>query len=192
MAGDLGLQNYDPFKPTYYINGRKVQDRERQNAGSVKTQEGETSAAETSPPCETFEERYRRAVGSGKSEDHEHQIESALGNADPTLKRYYSDQEVEEGWKDMSRSIHCFIAFQLPGRYVDSKSLAPETREEVRGWGPNVGELLGDPGQAQFVFVARVWRTLDEQLFGADLKTHWDPSGPWAKYFEMRDLFKSK
>ncbi|MBE3041973.1 hypothetical protein IMZ48_05205 [Candidatus Bathyarchaeota archaeon] len=192
MAGDSGLGQADPFKRTYYTVGRPdgAQDRVGQKMSPIKTQEGETSAAETLPPYETFAEKFKRALLSGKDKVHKHQIDIALSKADPTSGKLFSDKDIEKEWKAMSNSIHCFITFQLSGRYVDSKSLAPEIQREVRRWGPNVGELLGDPRQAQFVFAARVWRTLYEQLFGADLKMRLDLSGALGQVFRDERFYE--
>lgn len=178
-----------------------VQGKQQQTAiGSAETQEEDDGVTREGPPPhvqETWDQRFSAAIkrghenGGGASYvDQQH--DAGRGSADPLCIAPSVDATVVGHWKDLSVLVASFaMRYRLrPGRWA---GLEPKVREELLRWTPRAQEFLEDPARAEFIYAARIWHTLDEQILNADGPTRrqWVDEH-WGRFSEMRDLFKGE
>lgn len=73
----------------------------------------------------------------------------------------------------------------------DWNDLAPELQDKLRRWTSHAKEIFEDLCRIQLLYVARIWHTIDEQLFSAGPESVQEWLGPhWARFAELKEAFK--
>lgn len=103
------------------------------------------------------------------------------------------NEVIPEEWDNAAGAIMDFasdLAERVPGNW---DGLEPGLREELLRWTPQAHDFLGDPHRAGYLYAARIWHTLDEQLLSASAETSRDCLGPeWTRFAQMKDALKGK
>ena len=118
------------------------------------------------------------------------QHNQAFYQADPAGLSTQMDVVSVTEWHNTADNIFLFVRMisHRPGVW---ETLTVEERAELCSWTPRAEEILGDPRHAVYLYTARIWHTLDEQVFSAKAETRsqWHDAH-WNKFAEMRDLWK--
>lgn len=154
---------------------------------------------------DTYEEIIRKAAGIKDISTLQHEAGVNQLNRKNGMACAPDGPELAEQWdagliaiedlahmlaKDRKLSSGSNIVLRAPRTW---DSLSPELQGELCRWTPHAKEIFEDPLRVNFLYAARMWHTIDQQLFSAGPESVREWLGPdWARFAEMKEAFKGK